>query len=840
MRDKQVVRQKRLSQKGNVTLVTTILVVAMLLLSGGIARLTKLQYNLSQVHNNTSNHYYLAEAGAEMFIDSINELMSSANSQITKELQELIRDKMFIQDKNSKEMVLSERYVGFDVEEGFFINKHWITLQYINKMYQVLLGEYFDKQGTKPYEIYQAKPIIYSLKGERESQDQMTYIKIVPYINGGGNRLPSSLKDKEVIDYSYLRSIETLGAYTEEGIKKEYEKILFRKDTKKYKAAMGITVSVYTKNDKGEDYGKEELAATISFDGLKDVDYKILEKYEWVGKTAELLDGGLTCFEDIIVENEGKLQVEGDIRSLGSIGVDGGRLEVRRKDSSIESQGEYKGNIYSIGEVLASGENHKSSYISVMGNVVAEEVKIVNPMKQQIARQSIEIGGNLFVEGSVGIDEGVEESTIQMEGVIIGLSDTDLVSTGEKDPSKSSSIFNMGEEDSLVSMKGAYVAGQPFVDYEDGTGYHRLYESIGEPYRQLQNYPEYTEMNGFTDRYILEEEEFIRKDKIVIADSRAIYTPAYVSARVEGELVTNKYMHPLFQNQEQALKIFYKGEGDTALSEITNREEERSYDYIVLNPEAYYSGDEKLVGKAGMYHRDYGEPPKMRYKGIEAYMTAVRGVFLGRFISEERGDKTPKVLRLQDWIDYKKIEELEEVIEGNSSIQIINAHKIANNWQEVDISQFEQGEEDNPVLFIAKGPIKLTTSQPSSNQLRGIILALGDVKVASEVVLEGSMIINGSLFLENETSKLYITHDPKILMQIPFKNKKIERQVLDLLGLIHLEYTEIKELFKPSRDKEEGFIYYTVPQVKVTNQFDLVVENAPLQMKINALKSERK
>lgn len=79
-----------------------------------------------------------------------------------------------------------------------------------------------------------------------------------------------------------------------------------------------------------------------------------------------------------------------------------------------------------------------------------------------------------------------------------------------------------------------------------------------------------------------------------------------------------------------------------------------------------------------------------------------------------------------------------------------------------------------------------------------------------------------------------------MFMKIPFENKQVEREVLDLLGLIHLEYTGINEVFKPSRDKGDEAVYYTMPQVNIQEQFDLVVKNAPLRMTINALKSERK
>ncbi|MEG1636692.1 MAG: hypothetical protein RR324_04195 [Cellulosilyticaceae bacterium] len=846
MRDKKGGSENKQSQKGSITLLTIILMTAMLLLSGGIVRLTKMQYNLSQLHNNTSNNYYLAEAGMEMFVDSINELIRKSSSQIAKELQVMIQEKMFIEDKISKERVLNEKYVKFDEEKGFYINKDWIILQYINKIYGVILEEYFDRKGTKPNYIYQAKSIIYSLKGERARSDQETYIKITPYINGAGMRLPSSLQDKAVIDYNYLRGVETLGEFTDKGIREEYEKILFIKDKKKYKAAIGMGVSVYTKNEKGETYSKEDLVATISFEGLEQVDYKILERYEWLGRTSELLDSGITCFKDIVVEDGGELQVEGDIRTLGTVKVKGGDLTVKditRKDKDRqekqEEQRKNTGSIYAMGAMQTTGSISRESHINVAGNVVAEGVQIGNPRKEKTKEQSIQVGRNIFVQDDVGIEEEVERARIQAKGVIIGISDTDLMPEGEKNPNKSSSIFNKGGTDALISMKGAYVAGQPFINYEDGTGYHRLYESIGEPYTTLQDYPEYTQMNGFTDRYILEQDEWIRKDKIKIEDRHAIYAPAYVSAEVEGERVTQQYIHPVIQNQEQALNVFYKGEENIPLSKLTNSKQEEAYDYIVLEPETYYRGDKMLEGEAGMYHKDYGEPPSERYKGIEAYMTAMKGVFLGQFESDGDGDKTPKVLKFEDLIDYKKIEKLEKQIVIDSAIKI-TGNQSKSHWESVDISQFDQGDKSKPVLLITKEPTKIITSQKDKNKFKGIIIALGDIQVESNIVLEGSMIINGNLVIQGETAALQVIHQPQILMQIPFENKQIERQVLDLLGLIHLEYTEIKEIFKPNRDKGGESVYYTMPQVKVKEQFDLVMKNVPLQMRINALKSERK
>lgn len=849
LRDKRRISKNKQSQKGNITLLTIILVASMMLLSGGIARLTKVQYSLSQLHNNTSNHYYLAEAGMEMFVDSLNKLISRSSSQITKELQGMMQEKMFIEDKLSKEKVLNEKYVKFEETKGFFMNKDWITLQYVNKIYGVILEEYFDRQGTKPNYTYRAKPITYSLKGERASSDQETYIKITPYINGAGISLPSSLKDKAIIDYSYLRGIETLGEFTDKGIGEEYKKILLIKDKEKYKAAMGMVVSVYTKNEKGETYSKEDLVATISFEGLEQVDYKILEKYEWLGQTAELLDSGITCFNNIVVESGGKLQVEGNIRTLGAVKVEGGGLTIKditrnEKDKHEEQgkrvkQGNNIGSIYAVGEVQTTGARNRESHISVDGNVVAEGVRIVNPTKEKTKGQSIQVGGNIFVKDDVGIDEGVERANIQVEGVVMGISDTDLRPEGEKDPDKSSSIFNKGEEDTLISMKGAYIAGQPFVNYEDGTDYHRLYESIGEPYTTLQDYPEYTQMNGCTDSYILEQDEWIRKDKIKIEDRYAIYAPAYVSAEVDGERVTHHYIHPVIQNQEQALNVFYKGEGNIPLSRLTNRKQEKAYDYIVLDPKAYYRGDKTLAGEAGMYHKDYGEPPSTRYKGIETYMTAMRGVFLGAFENSADGYKAPKVLKFEDLIDYEKIEKLEKQIDKDSAIKIVG-NQSKSYWEQVDISQLDQGDKSKPVLLITKGPTKLIASQTAKNKFKGIIIALGDIQVERNIVLEGSMIINGNLLIQGETAALQVSHESQMLMKIPFENKQVEREVLDLLGLIHLEYTGIKEVFKPSRDKGDEAVYYAMPQVNIQEQFDLVVKNAPLRMTINALKSERK
>lgn len=908
-------KQIKTNEKGSATFLTLIIVLALLVLMSAVTEIAYKQYEISDIQKKTSNAYYLAESAIEKTVDTFNKVLESKNTDILEATRREALSNLYTtangtptttfkwyQLKSGTSPLIGEGYFksNFSLEDAMRLNsiKQLIT--------------YIVSTGSVPKEsvAYSGKYLL-TFESEYETRSDEgisgnTTVQIQAYLDGNDHDLINDMF-KEILPTGPNGevSLSGLDKFDLAYIKQNYASVNLEDVFKDILTIEAVATSP-------GDIIQRASAKVSLLEGI-DLEDQLKEQYTWTANPPDLLNSAIVSFSDFVVQDGGQAIITGDLSVKGSkveetdkvtweadeiggvIVKNGGNLQVKvpAENNSFESNN--TGSIYTLGNVIATNgwtgqmdQYSLETQIQVEGNIVANTVGILDDFydgdtvnnspwdsSKQGSNLKIETHGNIFVEDDVRIDKYVKApSDITVKGVIVGIGDGELnqlsetvietnglgqsVQTVKKvpNPNTSSGVFNLGQANSsgalpYIRAYGMFVNGQPYISFDQGDKYHRLYESIGQPYEDvyhLENYRKPIHTLG-DPSYLLEEE--IETTRIIIDSLNTpnpyIYAPAIISAKptegasqgamyrtginrlgdldISGEntLFTNA-LFSYFQDgsnsgqadQNRATAIFYKGDSvePIKLSELIpinetdrkNLKVNKEFDYITENPLGYYNPAEEVDRDdipLLMQHKKFGNPDQIEYKGIHAFMTAARNVFYKGFTNDKL-----ETLTFSDIVDSSKITDQYQEREWSLThpMDVVTENQID---LKKYFAQSNSGElEAIPTLIVLPNPNQtVTITSTTDKAFKGIILSAGNVVIEGEVNIEGSLIVGGkadedggsltdrnTLMGGNQAgivvqrgATLKVTHNPNILLSMQFTELATIRQILDLLDITQFE-----------------------------------------------------
>lgn len=525
-KDKKAI-QTDWKQSGNIMLITAVLLLIVAVVVVTCIRISKMQIELSVMSRNTSNSAYLAEAGVEKQIDTINKALEAEMPHMVEQIgkQYLNNDsegRGIIADADDSQRAEDAskvdtkkydyvRYGNYDLKDttaktsGLIIeeNAHEKDLKKHKDMQQIVREKIYEFLQTY-YLVDETnasgpKPLVYQGKSDRQMADAVTTVTITP----------RSLKD----------------AHGE-------------RDIGKIKLETTVETTATVKGSpKVIDKQKYETIVSIDVPETKQLEPQIHEYYEWVNKAnaSKLLTSPLTCFGDLVVEGkQNELEVtSGDVQVKGYNGVK------VKEETGVIADVDYNGgvlvmnggklavndNLYCMNNVVlsngwqdipkSSDYNQKTS-LSVGRDAIARTIGLVDDYYEGSQNQSIgdadymgknlriHIGQNAMVDNDVMIDpfitHGSAESVsdIKIDGTLFGMSGgTDgngnkikIAGKEVDDPNSSSGVYSQGQN-TVIEANRMIVGGQPFITLRAGQWPLKLFESIGEPFNGIASWKEY-------------------------------------------------------------------------------------------------------------------------------------------------------------------------------------------------------------------------------------------------------------------------------------------------------------------------------------------------------------
>lgn len=889
---KKKYKEKWPSQKGSALLLTVILMLTMFVLIGAVTNIAVMQYDISSVQKNTSNTYELAEAGAEQMLAAMNHYLENIPEEILNKLngEGKFKEAAFLPstatDNSLSELTDKVLYKkGTNDYDGVFLLKDDIPqLGYIIENYYKALKTNYYKED-KPKQIKQV------FKGDRRRAATQTEVVTQVYFSNAPNdwpELPKSYKQENLLT---PEDVKILG--------KAYAGMtLTKQETEKFDKAKKKDFCIIVSEAKTKEgimtSDSQKVIAPVTLENIEKAYYEIPDGYNWTDGPPEILNSALICFSDVLVTNGGKLKVEsGDVSIKGSrkvtsqlekdtyqfaepdqtggmVVTDGGKVVVG-------------GSIYTLSNVIATCGWHSrkilggsSIQVEKDGDIIAETVAIQdnyyiggpNGGLADIGEDNeIEVKGNIFVENDVRIDEYIKDASIKVgvdkvhkNGMIFGISDQDFPegSAEKPDPNKSSGVFNRGKEGTVIDAKGAYVLGQPFVNFQAGNPYYRLRESIGAPY--MDDLAKYISDKPYElkPEYIEENKKDIKKTKIKLRDESCMYALEYIAANDElypkftepdQEIVKNM----MYQGWERSgtikdrVKLLIDPEGAIEQDKALYQLDYITKEYENTSPEGhYYNGLPSQRNKKGLYHKRFNEPPTgaaAKYQGIQAYMTAMRSVFYKGF----NGTRLEETV-FSDVIDLSKLSTTEGSWTEENPLCVTEA-------EVVDLGDYKSTS-GKSIVICKNENVKL--KQKGLGEFKGIVICTGNVTIEGSVEIEGNLIVGGDLhdlqtdptkdpvreeLLTNEKAglkigagaSLTIDYTPNRTFDITFQDKALLREVLAVFKLADFTVTgmEAQKIF----DLSTKVPAYVIPKVVFKEDVLPQLRHSGVNMRITSMKS---
>jgi hypothetical protein len=933
-------------EKGEAMLITTILLLVLVIIVGTTMNVSGMQWDMAYMQKNTSNTYYLAKSGVEKGVDVINKavqaqmpvILEAARKAYLKDItdMDIVRG---IAD-NSGATLYAEKGLRYESDEGKLIVDKGLLSGFIKKDIYTFLKNNFFKRSEGDTEI------VYEVKGDGQVEGAMaTQIKIT--------FIPKQGADLEKVDFEnfIIRCQAQVGGRLDPKDTKVVEAAINIDIPSAINNEIHEAYSWLYNPAEIVDSAITCFSDVIVTGGAQlivkgDVRVKGMVKETTVDTATGIIDAPeMDEFGGIVVSNGGKLKVESPFRTAGAIlsgtesvyGKQGNVMISSKKPflapaatgGAEDNHTSNTGNIYCVSNVATTNgwalDPHDSSNtlvgnysldtsLEVDGDIIANALSIYDDFyaggKNQspfngvraVGNNKIYTKGNVFVDNDVRIDEYVKQSSITVGGSIFGISDGTIGSklTLDRDPNLSSGIFNRGndgseiaEDKTKIEASGMFVNGQPFIRLTAGY-FHALWESIGEPFEDVQGFSGYENDTGNTEggeSYLdktstiyskikmnqikLNIEEPLYDAERDIYTSEKVYTPT--GTQVSANLKLRKYSNTHLSDKDKALDFFYRGNSKVELPTLTSinngydladyvfayYKEGRSVQEEAKAKKAYYSGGDKaLGGKKEMYFKNYNPPDLHEYMGLRAYMVAKRSIFFGKFEST-----LLKSLNFNQVIDLSQLQipSPEQPWKYETPIHIFNGRdtdEITVNIDDYYIEEAEGNYKPYPTIIINKSSAPLTITGGDRKEFKGFIISQGNVKIEGEITLEGSIIIGGStpipseeevftqrdkimlgkdvgLSLSGGATKVTIIHNPDMLLKMNVADKVLFRSILDALKITQFknppgtDKTNLAAILGPY---DTGDIAYTQGRVKLSNQSVLDITTEDIKVKIKTMK----
>ena len=861
------------NEQGSIMLVTTIIILILTLIVVSAINISGMQYDLAKIERNTSNTYYVAEAGVEKEVETINKAIEVELPNLVKRTSQKFLVENSPIDTEQRHLIVSgdettrksqavnttNKYDQFTYESGkirvrkckyqeYGVDGTGLPLielefrDYIKyELFNFLLKYYFidpayNHNSDFNNSSYQKpKPMFYEVESDKYDSNYVTIVQVEPR----AKRLSEVPSDT---NYNRWNRDEFTVTTTSKSV---------------YKNADGTY-------DMTKVYDEEVIITEVKIDIPTNLEYEFREYYDWIANPAEIVDNPITCFSDIVVEGTGnELKViDGDVlvkgikqtstgadtiadadKTGGVIASNGGKIDIVSSNPSDPTK---NANLYCLSNVVvtngwgsATSNYLSNTSINVSGDVIANSINIIDDFYTGSVNQSpfneanqgqnetITIGKNVFVDNDVMIDRWIKGSTvttttttkntagyIQVAGTIFGISDgskTFTTPSGDTvvDPNSSSGVFSQGI-DTLITADRMLITGQPFITLSATAFPKKLFESIGEPFDGVASWAGYGEAelaSAANAGYLLPTSPFIN----MIKDTKVAtsFSNSYAMERISGidSTVAASAERPLAETSAKGQQIhnstvfsgpddlrdfMFKGGATNTLaaytsfnnyygssnvsdtSDITNKTVTA---YISKNPvDNFYTGNTDKANYLKMYNKVFLEsvPSAMTsFKGLQSYMTAMRGVFYGKFNVNVGGVVTESILDFDSIVDVSKVVDntwsYATPIEAKSSFPttvIANPKDPMNplTIQYIDIKDFYVGvsgaESCYPTIIVNKGSNPLLIRADSTcTTFSGIIISKGpvilDANGAAEFKINGVVIVGGPEATSLENYEIY-------------------------------------------------------------------------------------
>lgn len=811
--------------QGNMLVLLVVLLLCMTLLAGASVTLAQTQWNMARFSRQTSNSYYLARSGAEKMIDSMNKELAAELPRLMEEASNSTRTKM-LEAKDSKDGIsytienedpYSGRYIGREYENEYEVKLKELIYDHIvtNFHHSMSYKAYSDTKGNEPITITANLYHRQSITG-----------------------VPDDIKPI----VQQLTPEEDVGVSSED--------------------VLAVEVVARAQKDSKTSLTKARVVGTISLNQMMDNKEQLLEEYEWAldehgkGVYPEALQSAVISFGDFLVSGGNSAKIQGDIHVKGTIKK---AIDAQYYTKTFPEPDEWGGIIVSNkGELEVKGSAFVVSNIQTLNSygketlenkIIIEKDAIANtigihdsyyaghadniaPWNHYVKNNSITIGQNAYIDNDIRIDRYVDQGKIHITGSVFGISDRDpdgkeIGSNIIVDPNKSSGVFSMGK-DSQVTMGRAFIAGQPFINFGDGNGYHRLHESAGEPFEDVYYLEKYRKEYGDDATYIDELKDLINKQKINITDVYDSKPYAYAPARISATIGTNtigysydvkKGTSPM-EDQNIARAIFYEGSIGALPTDWKSRLARRSdwdepilgtsakWESVIKDPWDFYNGENSFnksyIPKDITF--EYGN--MLGYKGLQGYMLAKRGVFYDTFRQTTGITKyKPSLRELDDLVNVSLFTETNDW-SYNNPIYVTSGHQI------IDISQFES----IPTAIISRDNSELELIASSTEKVfNGVIITPGKVKIAASIEVNG-VIIAGNESVGISTTRegvqrgdyagveilaqgVKINYDKDQILKIRCMNKSLQRKLYDCLKITN--YSSVNATALKGKEQEK-------------------------------------
>lgn len=648
--------------RGNIMLLTAILLLILSVVVMTCMNVSGMQMKLASMERNTSNTYYMGEAGIEKEVETINKALEMELPHIVETI-----GKKYLNNNSEGQGLIADSEANQRAADAKGDTNKYAHIRYGNEdptdttlahsklmIQENALSSQKEKQKDMHTLMTEAifefleqyylvdennedgpKPLVYQGQSDRQTAGAVTTITITP----------SAIKDKKgkITTQSQIQ----LDTFVETSV---------------------------TKSGSKEILDQQKLQTIVSIDvpDTKDLEAEIHEYYEWVDEnnSSELLSSPLTCFGDLVIDGTGNsLTVSsGDVQVKGlkqeSVSTDEGTrgiVDVDENGGVLVMNGgklDIADSLYCISNVVASNGwqdtprpddyNHQTM-LQVGGDIIASTIGLVDDYysgspNQAIARKEykgsnlkINVSKNAIVDNDVMIDRNiyhdmlVEEGDIMISGTLFGLSggteDTgnEILVNGKKvvDPNNSSGVYSQGEN-TVIAAGRMFVGGQPYITLRADRWPLKLFESIGEPFDGITSWKEYAKdepdpakLNDNGRDYLESTSSLysLIKGNKIKTDIKNSYAIEKISAMDTSEGNAEKVgVEGGFAGMDdiKLWQFLYQGGSSFSMADflvnegMNNGYEETDYllsDDGILN---YYNGDTHYLGYPKMFFKKFG------------------------------------------------------------------------------------------------------------------------------------------------------------------------------------------------------------------------------------------
>ena len=455
-------------EQGSIMLITAIILLILTLIVVGALKLSNMQFNLSQMQRNTSNTYYVAEAGAEKAIETINKSIETKLPDIVKNASNV-----FLELDTSLSDVGKQRHLVVNADQTIRKNQAVKTthkydeFQYTNDKIQVNTHMYAEKKadGTTMaeapitfsqyvrYELFDYLLKYYFVKDNYYADTEYKTINAVGVLGVLATDPKPMVYEVETDKYgeNYVTLVQVIPKAKKLPQASPSDPIRWNRDTFEI---ISVSRTVYKKDDGSYDYNKvydeEKVVTEVAIQIPSNLEHEFREYYEWIANPAEIVDNPITCFSDLIVDgddnilqvNDGDVLVKGikqistganaiadaDITG-GVIASNGGKIELINSTVGGTFDPKKNANLYTLSNVVVtngwgdtSGDSSKydlDTSINVQGDVIANSINIIDDFYEGSVNQTpfndsfkgqnefIKVGMNAFVDNDVMIDRWI-------------------------------------------------------------------------------------------------------------------------------------------------------------------------------------------------------------------------------------------------------------------------------------------------------------------------------------------------------------------------------------------------------------------------------------------------